>query len=330
MNKLFILLISLSIATINTTLGQVQIDGRLTGSFPNFAIELALSGNGSFSGPEAEDLIFVVKINNPSPDFNVNVTADPFGLGFKAQAFSSDQFLFNNDAAFTLSSLSNNSFLKILEFEVTAGTGNSAGLEFGRIAVNGVDNFGSILSSDIVLPVELTEFTVEAYEHKAALLTWITATELNNDHFRAEHSTDGRAFTEVGVVPGHGTTTDAQHYSFIHTTPAAGHNYYRLRQVDVDGSFEYSSIEHVYIDHPTVRINIYPNPTTSILNIRFPADAPDMPLQLFDQTGRLILEEKIGADTPQPTLTLGHLPKGIYWLRLGKAGQVRTQRIVLQ
>ncbi|MCB0564281.1 MAG: hypothetical protein KDD01_07880 [Phaeodactylibacter sp.] len=86
-----------------------------------------------------------------------------------------------------------------------------------------------------LLPVTLTSFTARA-EGSYITLQWATATEENNDHFLLQHSLDGRKFEELTRLPGAGSTQEPQAYSFRHTSPSGGLNYYRLVQAGFDGA----------------------------------------------------------------------------------------------
>ncbi len=92
--------------------------------------------------------------------------------------------------------------------------------------------------SDLVpctkLPVELISFTGEA-QAGGNFLTWITATEFDNDYFTLEHATDATNFSVIDVTAGAGTSIDVQTYDFLHTDAPEGLSYYRLSQTDVDG-----------------------------------------------------------------------------------------------
>jgi hypothetical protein len=77
------------------------------------------------------------------------------------------------------------------------------------------------------------------------LLTWTTATEINNDYFEVQHATDGNDFTTIGYESGRGNTAEPVDYRYMHYHPPAGLNYYRLRQVDYDESYAYSEIRQL-------------------------------------------------------------------------------------
>ena len=110
-----------------------------------------------------------------------------------------------------------------------------------------------------ILPVEFTYFTTQT-EREGVMLKWQTATEENNDYFQVEHSTDGRNFAILGQIKGKGTTQDLSDYTFLDEKPALGVNYYRLKQVDYDGAFEYSEIAVTQFGGESTTVTMYPNP----------------------------------------------------------------------
>ncbi len=90
-----------------------------------------------------------------------------------------------------------------------------------------------------ILPVTLVNFTV-ANENGFALLAWNTAQETNTQAFEIEHSANGQPFIKIGTVKAAGNSLVLSRYSLLHTKPVAGKNLYRLRMVDMDGTWEYS------------------------------------------------------------------------------------------
>ncbi|RYY54944.1 MAG: hypothetical protein EOO09_12490 [Chitinophagaceae bacterium] len=116
-----------------------------------------------------------------------------------------------------------------------------------------IDDFSNffIMSAASVLPVTLQSFTVNAV-NTTALLQWVTASELNNDHFDIERSVDGRVFSKIGRVAGNGTTSIPQDYRFTDASPVSGNNYYRLAQVDIDGHIEQITLNVNFIKYDLV------------------------------------------------------------------------------
>lgn len=110
------------------------------------------------------------------------------------------------------------------------------------------------------LPVVLLEFKA-VLGKEGVEVSWITATEINNDYFTVERSNHGLGFQPIAVVPGAGNSSQRIKYSITDGSPFQGLNYYRLKQTDFDGQFEYSTIIAVQVDDPFVTNSIYPNPT---------------------------------------------------------------------
>ncbi|MGV3503142.1 MAG: T9SS type A sorting domain-containing protein [Adhaeribacter sp.] len=139
--------------------------------------------------------------------------------------------------------------------------GNGIGTRPGQ-QVPGEDEMGLI-----TLPVKLTSFEAKAATGLVAL-NWATATEENNQYFEVERSQDGKNFTAIGRVSGKGTTQQAQQYSFKDVKPLNGTLYYRLKQVDLDGTSELSAMKAVTgIAAAAPKLAVYPNPVVSDLHM---------------------------------------------------------------
>ncbi|HPI08877.1 MAG TPA: hypothetical protein PLM41_20930, partial [Saprospiraceae bacterium] len=142
-------------------------------------------------------------------------------------------------------------------------------------------------------PVELTYFRATIPETgRYALLTWRTASERNNLGFDIERSSDGRTWQTLALVPGHGTTQEEQSYAYTDERPQPGENYYRLKQVDFDGKFEYSDIRSVVMGSGAKdEVGIYPNPTHSgLVSLDYYAEKEgDLSVSVFDALGRLMI-----------------------------------------
>jgi hypothetical protein len=118
---------------------------------------------------------------------------------------------------------------------IVIGLTTYVGSEFaGIVSAGGADESG------VLLPVDLVSFSSKVINDSQVQLSWITASEENNSHFELEHSLDGIRFELLSIVTGKGTTTQNSEYTFLHTNASNGINYYRIRQVDFNGSFEYS------------------------------------------------------------------------------------------
>ena len=167
------------------------------------------------------------------------------------------------------------------------------------------------------LPVVLTAFTAQAVQNRDALLNWATASEVNSASFDIERSFDGTSFANIGEVAAHGTTATAHAYAFTDAGIAAraqGPVYYRLRQVDLNGTAAYSPVQAVsFTKAATVALSLYPNPASATTHLdlsALPATGSYQVLVL-DATGRQVLTATLGGGLPQP-LDLTGLASGTY------------------
>ena len=157
---------------------------------------------------------------------------------------------------------------------------------------------------------------------------------MNNDYFSLEKSRDGLFYSSIGNVPGQGTSFVIQEYRFEDTNPFAGTSYYRLKQVDLDGSFEYSSIREFHFNQETVQV--FPNPVNGsgelFLNINLERKNT-VGVQMIDMTGRLALSKSFVAHEGETTqqISLNGLANGVYWMEVRTpSGRIMQKMILVQ
>lgn len=179
---------------------------------------------------------------------------------------------------------------------------------------NWVGNNGSRYSSSIpnftvsVFPVEFLYFSAET-EGNTAILTWATASELNNDFFSVEKSHDGLTYKEAGQVNGAGTSQEMNTYSFRDEQAMTGKSYYRLRQVDFDGQFAYSNVVEVTVVNESGFFQFSPNPVQDLLSIEVASEGS---ASIYALNGQLVKETKLYPGLNR--VDLGQLQAGIYLL----------------
>lgn len=175
--------------------------------------------------------------------------------------------------------------------------------------------YGQAYSTSAVLPVELLFFDGKKVE-LGVRLDWQTVSEINNSHFDVEWSMNGIDFEKIGEVEGNGTTTEVQFYEFLHENPVNGINYYRLKQHDFDGAFEYSDILNINFQFSIANstIKIFPNPAAEFINIQ--ANQVGELVQIIDIQGRVLQEHQLQATSNQ--YQVFSLPAGTYFVRIGK------------
>jgi uncharacterized repeat protein (TIGR03803 family) len=168
------------------------------------------------------------------------------------------------------------------------------------------------LNGNFVLPVELLSFNAEK-KAGAVLLTWKTAQEQKSDRFEIERSADGNSYHSIGTVAASGNTAIVTTYSFTDHQPVDGINYYRLRQVDIDGLFAYSKTVSADFGR-SGKLTVFPNPASDRLHVRWPQDGNFTQIRIVNSAGQVVIQKNVNSSTPE--LNLEGLPKGWYTLQL--------------
>ena len=205
-------------------------------------------------------------------------------------------------------------------------------LTFDNVALNNGDEFTIVsLQSTSPLPVELGTFTAQATRDQRVQLRWTTIQERNNDYFSIEHSMDGINFVPIGQTKGQGTTSTPQRYSFTHNTPQNGINYYRLKQVDFDGTSDYSPIEAVSIKQESkAQVLVFPNPTSDWTFIKFTNGTTLTKVNVWNLQGQQLKQNLtiITRDNGSFGVNLESLAQGVYWLELHTSEKVQRVKII--
>lgn len=165
------------------------------------------------------------------------------------------------------------------------------------------------------IPVNLVSFKAKDLDN-GTQLDWVTASEINNEKFEIEHSADGIKFSRIGTVDGSGTTSEEKSYQFFHRAPVSGDNYYRLKQLDFDGGFEYSDIITINFESGD-RLRVYPNPVADELFIE---NNQESDVKFYDSYGKLV----ISLTVENRFIDISFLTKGVYFVEIGS----ETQRII--
>lgn len=189
-------------------------------------------------------------------------------------------------------------------------------------------NIGDISSFNVLLemprntalPVELTSFNAEEYDNDIHL-SWITASERNNDYFTIYRSADLTNWSAIGTVRGSGTSTTANNYTFVDNSPLKGINYYKLEQKDFDGKTEIFDPISIYTNRPGENtISFYPNPVSDDLTIQLQTSEEETisGILISDVSGRVVFTLSSLSESKQENLTipLNQLQKGVYILTI--------------
>ena len=209
---------------------------------------------------------------------------------------------------------------------------NEAEINGIRLYLNAVQIPTEIIPC-VVLDVKLGNFTTTKQRDETVLLNWITFSENDNSYFVIEHSIDGKNFASIGKKMSNGNTSSGHDYSHIHTSPANGTNYYRLRMVDVHGKAEYSSIRRVVFGKNNYTLSIFPNPAKNKATLMLDAkDGEELYTKLVDGTGRTIKQQIVIVRNQQAELSLERMPTGVYAVIVvnDKGEQFKTKLMITQ
>ena len=214
-------------------------------------------------------------------------------------------------------------------------TGLAAGTYYIKIQTYFINEFGdyslAVLNGSGVLPVTYLNFDGVLSDGRA-LLTWSTATEINNKGFEIEKSTDGQTFTNIGFVDGHVTSSVINTYNYTDIKVLSGYNYYRLKQVDIDDNFNYSTT--IRLDFKNFAWSIFGNPVTANSWIQLQiANSSKIVFQVYTINGKLIqtIDKGILAyGTYSIPFNLGNAPAGVYIIKLISGDLVFSKEVIKQ
>lgn len=182
-------------------------------------------------------------------------------------------------------------------------------------------------------PVTLLSFRASAVGGQRVALDWVTGTEQNSSHFEIQHATNGRSWETIGRVAAAGESNSRLEYSFQHLGAAPGQNMYRLRQVDFDGTFDFSPVVLADLqgDKGPRGLRVFPNPAIGqVVTLSLEGEwSSESRSTLYDINGRQVAEW-IGLQSGSTTLELPPLPAGIYQLVSRDRSASVSERIVLR
>ena len=208
------------------------------------------------------------------------------------------------------------------------------------LTMTGLNSFSEFTLTDNVdpLPVEWLSFTGKKVFDNLEL-SWTTATEINNSHFEIERSTDGRNFENVGEVKGAGNSHSPLNYNYTDVSPFGSNSilYYRLKQVDFNGEFDYSKTIAVSNNKQGNGVTIEainPNPFTEKLNLTLNnVSEGNVIIEVYDLTGRKHYTQTTLSGGQQGTLnidlsSLANLAKGVYIVNIRNGNDTIQQKLV--
>ncbi len=187
--------------------------------------------------------------------------------------------------------------------------------------------------SDVV-PVELTSFTANVSSN-AVTLNWKTSTETNNKGFEIQRKVEGSTWTKISFVNGNGTSTKSHEYSYVDGNLESGNYSYRLKQVDFNGSYEYSNVVEASINAPNKfeLAQNFPNPFNPTTKISFSVPSnSNVKLTVYNLLGQEITTlvngfMKAGSHTVEFNAT--NMNSGLYFYKLESNGLTQVKKMML-
>ncbi len=173
-----------------------------------------------------------------------------------------------------------------------------------------------------ILPIELEYFKVEYAKNKVEL-KWATLSEINNDFFSIERSSDGVYFETIENIEGAGNSSKQITYFYTDENPTTGMNYYRLKQTDFDGNFEYFDIKSIEISKLSDQVSIYPNPSNGIFTISL-SSKNQTHYSIMDYSGKIISYGQLSS--LETNFDFSHISSGIYFLKIASI----THKIIIK
>lgn len=174
---------------------------------------------------------------------------------------------------------------------------------------------GGATESTSALPVVISSFESKEAE-TSVILNWVTEIEIGTDKFVVEHSSTGRGFEKIAEVKSRGSDGSSSSYTYTHDTPTFGENYYRLKMVDLDGSFNYSNIRLTRLEVETAEMSVSPNPARSTERLKvtwYPRKGQEQAyLNILDPNGKNLHRKIIFEGTNY--VRLPTLLEGIYYV----------------
>jgi subtilisin-like proprotein convertase family protein len=206
-------------------------------------------------------------------------------------------------------------------------TGTLGTNHYAEFHANSFSGGGVGATPTAALPVTWLYFKGDNAERNHHL-SWATAQEFNASHFTIEHSLSGVNFRKIGEIKAKGNTKSPVFYAFDYKLPQFGDNYYRLRQVDIDGKETFSDLVRLEFESPNESVKVVPNPNNGDFKIVFSKETTqETILKMHDAKGALVWENIVVAGTILNEISIPNLSKGMYFLEVQNENRVDFLKI---
>jgi hypothetical protein len=321
---------------LSATMGLLLFSGQMS-----FAATKNSAGTGNWTAasswspsgaPSAGDVINIQSGHTISVNSNVNLSS---GSATTINVYGTLAMVGNGSK---LRLPSGSSIFVFSGGSITGNGSNSQDISIGvSVVYSGAMNTvpgPQTVTETSPLPVEWLSLRATRNAEGHVLITWATASETDNDYFDVERSFDGSTYDVIGRVDGRGTTQEISDYQWIDKdAPANDLVYYRLRQVDFDGQYEYSKLMAVEPDGSItsgLTVSVFPNPAVDELHVDLGSDNKQpVDISFIDLLGNEVKRIGIEKGVQTGKLDIHGLKKGFYFLIVRAGEQVTSQRVLV-
>ena len=226
--------------------------------------------------------------------------------------------------------------VKILNGVVTGALTSGADIDalmfYGESSVDNaanlfVDDIEYGYTTEFILPIDLLTFNTTLQTDKSVLVYWTYANAIDFERFGVEHSTDGRSWTEIGSIDLPAFLLRSNELSYTHRNPMSGHNYYRLRMIDLDGTFSLSDVQQVFIESEQLIHLVNTTVHTNVLIQRGNNDE-DTHLMIYDLSGKSVHRSNLPSGESTIHLDVSGLTPGMYILHATSLQRKEAHKIM--
>jgi hypothetical protein len=346
MKKIFLLLITLTAVAFN---GYSQVDfivssaGFSTTSIPvggttNFLTFISINETspGGELAPGCLDVIisFPASGSYKPTGGAAAVAMTGFGPSFTWVYSAIDNALYGNNIVTLADGDGGLITVNVTGFSLVSNgvTSSNASDALNCSNTNSGDNDGESASLSVTapLPVKLSGFKTRSIDCEGIQLNWTTESEINSKGFNVERSLDGKEFEKVAFISSNQNSSVVREYSFEDVNfKSNGTYYYRLVELDLDGTFKVSeTISHEYNCFDVTDFSIYPNPTSDKLNLNFNGiKGQVIVMDLLDVQGKLVRKVRVDTSNPQE-LSVKDIAPGFYSLQFNVGDQVINRKFI--
>lgn len=324
-----VLPLSMSISSSGSTGGSIDFSTYPTANdntpLPNGVTSIAHQNDPTNSiqqGAKTYNRFWLTKSNHTT------IPSGNLSFAYKAAGMTGDLTYGSTPMA---AQFYNGTAWSLTQFGADDNNGIISGIAFSNTS------FGSawtLVQNGAPLPITLVSFNAvwDNNEQSVARVFWSTASELDNDYFQVQRSKDGFNWFNIEKVEGAGTSINTLNYEIFDNRPLNGISYYRLKQVDFDGTESYSNIVALNKDQMNPAIAVYPNPASNIFHMYFSGfETEVVHINILDNSGRVVYQLNPNIlNNPGQVVDVRNFQSGVYFIHVTSETENFVEKIVIK